>query len=141
MIKEVNKMTNKEHWKDKIVDLVIDGGLIAVINGKPALCKVTHCENCDIKRTEDTCYNELSYWANSEYVSERIQPEIKNCKVDDPILVSLDGFQFRKAHFKKYDESCDCVETFIDGKTSWSTYRDEPCQIWPYAKLSEESEE
>lgn len=88
MTKEVNKVTNKEYWKDEIVDLLIDdGGLIAVVNGKPALCEVKHCENCDIRSTEDSCYNELLYWLNSEYISEKIQPEVKNCKVDDPILV------------------------------------------------------
>lgn len=97
-------MTNKEHWKDKIVDLVIDGGLIAVINGKPALCKVTHCENCDIKRTEDSCYNELLYWLNSEYISEKIQPEVKNCKVDTPILVKSNaGDVWFERHFAKFE--------------------------------------
>lgn len=140
MTKEVNKVTNKEYWKDEIVDLVINGAQIDLVDKKPVLCKITSCNECDFHAVVD-CGSALINWANLEYVPEKIQREVKNCKVDDKVLVSHDGKKFYREHFKSYNKLINQVETFTDGQTSWSGYTKGMCVGWEYAKLPDEMEE
>ncbi len=49
-------------------------------------------------------------------------------KVDDPILVLFGGGRFRR-HFAGWDEY-GCIQTFQDGKTSWSSQEGEEPNSW-----------
>ncbi len=72
--------------------------------------------------------------AESEYEEPKIQPEVKNCKVDDKILVSLDGENWSRRHFAEYNNKYDRVFTYDSGGTSWTTVI---TVGWKYAKLPE----
>lgn len=80
------------------------------------------------------CEDRTREWAESEYEESKIQPEVKNCKVDDRILVSADGRGWVERHFAKYDKELDEVFAWADGKTSWTTVL---THDWKYAKLPE----
>lgn len=72
--------------------------------------------------------------AESEYEEPKIQPEVKNCKVDDRILVSHDGKDWHRMHFAEYDNEWDIVFAYDNGGTSWTTLS---TTGWKYAKLQE----
>lgn len=76
----------------------------------------------------------LKQWANQEYKESKIQPEVKDLKVDDKVLVSEDGKYWRKRHFHYYDPVTDAVYAFNNGGTSWSEGIFYP---WRCAKLPE----
>ena len=80
------------------------------------------------------CGKEIEEWAEAEYEETKIQPEVKNCKVDDKILVSNNGKDWISAHFAKYDNIRGVVLSYYNGCTSWTT---DMRTAWRYAKLPE----
>ena len=61
-------MTNKEFYKDELLDLFLQGERIALYHGKLMPCLSTKCENCDWSIQEDTdCDERLNEWLNKEY--------------------------------------------------------------------------
>lgn len=124
-------MKNKEKFAKEILDIACNGSSIAVDeNGKVVACENLPCIKCIFYG--GPCSDKVRKWAESEV--PRIQAEVKNCKVDDKILVSCDGKNWIKGHFAEYDNVHDKVLVYKDGGTSWST--DIPC-YWGYAKLPE----
>jgi len=69
-------MTNYEKYKEEIEELVINGNVLAIKNGKPVACHVTSCNTCDC-RTEGSCMAGRKKWLHSEYK----EPEIDWSKV------------------------------------------------------------
>ena len=59
-------MTNFEKWKDEIANISNANRSVAVVNGKPAICRTIDCKSCDFKGNVN-CYYELLKWAASEY--------------------------------------------------------------------------
>lgn len=41
-------MTNREKYKDFLIDLVLDGRSLAIVHGKPTGCDKVECEHCDL---------------------------------------------------------------------------------------------
>ena len=41
-------MTNREKYKDFLIDLVLDGRSLAIVHGKPTGCDKARCVNCDL---------------------------------------------------------------------------------------------
>lgn len=74
---------------------------------------------------------------NSEYKEPKIQEEIKNCKVDDKVMVSNDGEFWDKRYFSMYDEQNDKVYAYGIGLTSWTT---NISYEWKYARLPRKDE-
>lgn len=133
-------MTNKEYFKDKIVELAIRGNSIGVKNGIPMACNCIECYE-----RETNCYSKgykgLIEWSEKQYQPPKIQEEVKHLKTDDKVLVSSDGETWVKRHFAKYDDEFKEVLCFADGKTSWSVPTTTHHSTWEYAKLPEDEPE
>ena len=129
-------MLNKEKYRDKILEIVVDGGTVAFDKKKQTMtyCSYTHCTDCLF---EVDCVTERKKWMNSEYV----EPEVEWSKVpvDTPILVrDSEDEEWHKRYFNKYSNGTVCA--WSDGATSWSVrYEDDFCE-WDYAKLAEDVE-
>ena len=130
-------MTNKEKYGNKIIELAIDEGVLALKNGEPAPCAKIKCEDCDYGKS-DSCKGStrgFREWLNSEYVEPPV--DWSKVEVDTPILVrqTKDGEWLRR-HFAKYEGGI--VYTWKDSHTSWT----EDCMTgWKYAKLAETEDE
>ena len=131
-------MTNKEKYRNEIIELAVNAGMFALKNGKPAICKEIKCEECDFYEP-DSCgrstYN-FREWLNSEYVEPPI--DWSKVAVDTPILVrDSEEEAWRKRHFAKYENGM--VYTWSAGSTSWSAQRSNVVR-WEMAKLAESEE-
>lgn len=80
-------MTNKEKYGDKIIELAIDEGVLALKNGEPAPCAKIKCEDCDYGKSGSCGGSEYKFreWLNSEYVEPPV--DWSKVEVDTPILV------------------------------------------------------
>ena len=131
-------MTNKEKYGNKIIELAIDEGVLALKNGEPAPCAKIKCEDCDSGKS-DSCggstYN-FREWLNSEYVEPPV--DWSKVAVDTPILVrDSEKESWRKRYFAKYDNGI--VYAWENGATSWSAHRSKITD-WGMAKLAESEE-
>ena len=126
-------MKNKEKFAKEIIEIECTGQSIAVDEvGDIVACNSEQCERCIFSGMD--CGKEIQEWAEKEYEEPRIQPEVKNCKVDDKILVSNNGKDWISAHFAKYDNICGVVLSYYNGCTSWTT---DMRTAWRYVKLPE----
>ena len=119
-------MKNREKYADEIIDATIDGICPKMREIAGIIC---------IDKTEDDCKEcERKYaaWLEAEYVEPSI--DWRKVKVDTPILVSIDGEDWEKRHFAKYEDGT--VQAWHDGKTSFTTATS---LKWTYAKLVEEN--
>lgn len=132
-------MTNKEKYGDKIIELLIDGGLFALKNGEPALCEEIECRECDFCKSSDSCGGfayKFREWLNSEYVEPPV--DWSKVAVDTPILVrDSEEEAWRKRYFAKYENNT--VYAWENGATSWSADCSNTTD-WKIAKLAESEE-
>lgn len=133
-------MTNKEKYGDKIIELAIDEGVLALKNGEPAPCAKITCEDCDFyKPKSDSCERSkhtFLEWLNSEYVEPPV--DWSKVEVDTPILVKdYKADPWERRYFAKYENGI--VYTWLGGATSWSTSGtdDDYMADWKMAKLAE----
>ena len=133
-------MTNKERYGDKIIELLIDGGLFALKNGEPALCEEIECRECDFCESSDSCGGfayKFREWLNSEYVEPPV--DWSKVAVDTPILVrDFEGDEWGRRYFAKYENGI--VYAWCAGATSWSACRSINITDWKFAKLAESEE-
>lgn len=130
-------MKNKEKFAKEIIEIACSGDKIAMCDEKLTRCSAISCDACDFRSSVNggrNCNENTKEWAESEYEEPKIQPEVKNCKVDDRILVSNDRRVWVERHFAKYDAGLDKVFAWAEGKTSWTTVM---TYNWKYAKLPE----
>ena len=130
-------MTNKEKYGNKIIELAIDEGVLALKNGEPAPCAKIKCEDCDYGKSDSCGGSEYKFreWLNSEY---KPKTDWSKVAVDTPILVrDSEEEAWRKRHFAKYEN--ETVYAWIAGKTSWSSNRGNITN-WEMAKLAESEE-
>ena len=132
-------MTNKEKYGNKIIELAIDEGVLALKNGEPAPCAKIKCEDCDYGKS-DSCGGfayKFREWINSEYVEPPV--DWSKVAVDTPILVrDREKEAWRKRHFAKCEDNT--VYAWKLGRTSWSTLRSDGINAWKMAKLAESEE-
>ena len=129
-------MTNKEKYGNKIIELAIDEGVLALKNGEPAPCAKIKCEDCDYGKSDSCGGSEYKFreWLNSEYVDPPV--DWSKVAVDTPILVrDSEKETWRKRHFAKYEDNM--VYAWAGGATSWSAERS---IYWEMAKLAESEE-
>ena len=129
-------MTNKEKYGNKIIELAIDEGVLALKNGEPAPCAKIKCEDCDYGKSDSCGGSEYKFreWLNSEYVEPPI--DWSKVAVDTPILVrDSEKESWRKRYFAKYYNGI--VYAWGGGTTSWSAERS---TCWKMAKLAESEE-
>ena len=131
-------MTNKEKYGNKIIELAIDEGVLALKNGEPAPCAKIKCEDCDYGKSDSCGGSEYKFreWLNSEYVEPHV--DWTKVPVDTPILVrDSEKESWRKRHFAKYENGK--VYTWLGGATSWSVDSGDVTD-WKMAKLAESEE-
>ena len=129
-------MTNKEKYGNKIIELAIDEGALALKNGEPALCAKIKCEDCDFYEPYSYGGSEYKFreWLNSEYVEPPV--DWSKVAVDTPILVrDFVGCEWSRRYFAKYENGI--VYAWGGGTTSWSAERS---TCWKMAKLAESEE-
>ena len=131
-------MTNKEKYADKIIELAIDEGALALKNGEPAPCAKIKCEDCDYGKSDSCGGSEYKFreWLNSEYVEPPV--DWSKVAVDTPILVrDYKENEWIKRYFAKYENGI--VYAWENGTTSWSVYSNNITD-WKFAKLAESEE-
>ena len=129
-------MTNKEKYGNKIIELAIDEGVLALKNGEPAPCAKIKCEDCDYGKSDSCGGSEYKFreWLNSEYVDPPV--DWSKVAVDTPILVrDSEKEAWRRRYFAKYENGIVCA--WGGGTTSWSAERS---TCWKMAKLAESEE-
>ena len=129
-------MTNKEKYGNKIIELAIDEGVLALKNGEPALCAKIKCEDCDLHKSNSCKYDAYRFreWLNSEYVAPPV--DWSKVAVDTQILVrDSEEEAWRKRYFARYDNGI--VYAWGGGTTSWNAER---ITNWKMAKLAESEE-
>ena len=134
-------MTNKEKYGNKIIELAIDEGVLALKNGEPAPCAKIKCEDCDYGKSDSCGGSEYKFreWLNSEYVEPPV--DWNKVEVDTPILVKdYKSDTWERRYFAKYENGK--VYTWLGGATSWSTSGtdDDYMADWKMAKLAEGEE-
>ena len=133
-------MTNKEKYGNKIIELAIDEGVLALKNGEPAPCAKIKCEDCDYGKSDSCGGSEYKFreWLNSEYVEPPV--DWSKVAVDTPILVrNSEEDMWTKRYFAKYEN--ETVYAWSGGATSWSTPDvDKDIIDWEMAKLAESEE-
>ena len=132
-------MTNKEKYGNKIIELAIDEGVLALKNGEPAPCAKIKCEDCDYGKSDSCGGGEYKFreWLNSEYVEPPV--DWSKVAVDTPILVRDSREEaWRKRHFAKYEN--ETVYAWSAGSTSWSVSASGNMVVWEMAKLAESEE-
>ena len=127
-------MKNKEKFAKEILDIACSGDCIALANGKLVPCETIPCTYCYFSKNVISCKTRIKEWAESEYEELKIQPEVKNCKVDDRILVSDNGEKWFPVHYAGHNEQQELVFAWKNGCTSWSM---DEVTSWDYAKLPE----
>ena len=132
-------MTNKEKYGNKIIELAIDEGVLALKNGEPAPCAKIKCEDCDYGKSDSCGGSEYKFreWLNSEYVEPPV--DWSKVAVDTPILVrGYEEESWKKRHFAKYENGI--VYAWSAGSTSWSARMSNDITDWKFAKLAESEE-
>ena len=132
-------MTNKEKYGNKIIELAIDEGVLALKNGEPAPCAKIKCEDCDYGKSDSCGGSEYKFreWLNSEYVEPPV--DWSKVAVDTPILVrDSEEEAWRKRHFAKYENGI--VYAWGNGTTSWGAFSSVSLVNWKMAKLAESEE-
>lgn len=132
-------MTNKEFYKDKILELALDHKLFIVTNdGQVTSCSNNECRHCAFMKV-GRCDDHFMEWLEEEYVEPQV--DWSKVAVDTKILVKqYPNSEWKKRYFAKYEDGR--VYAFSYGSTSWSdddTEHDYVCD-WKYAKLYEEGE-
>lgn len=127
-------MTNFEKYQKELAKIAVETNMVGLSNGIPIDCSAWDCKACDWYDSGN-CNNKLVNWLNQEYTEPKIQPEVKDLKVDDKVLVSHDNYTWRKRYFCRYDSKENLVYAFDCGATSWTTNL---TTGWKYAKLPDE---
>lgn len=123
-------MLNKEKFAKEIIEIVVNGRCVSIVNGKPCSCCNTFCDNCDFRC--ETCTKEFKEWANSEY--KEIEIDWERVPVDTPVLVwNYDKKYKKKRYYAGRDETK--FMTFYFGATSWSCNSDEETTFWSNCEL------
>ena len=129
-------MTNKEKYGNKIIELAIDEGVLALKNGEPAPCAKIKCEDCDFYAPNlfKCSTRKFREWLNSEYVEPPV--DWSKVAVDTPILVKdVKSGEWNRGYFAMYENGT--VFTWYHGATSWSAEGESDIASWKFAKLAE----
>lgn len=124
-------MLNKEQFAKEIVEIATTEGGIGVINGKPCVCGMTSCNDCDFNL--HTCLEELKKWANSEY--KEIEIDWDKVPVDTPVLVwDYDDRCKKKRYYAGTNDTK--FMSFTGGATSWSSDSGKEITSWQNCELA-----
>lgn len=130
-------MTNREKFKEQLLDIACSGTRIAVKKNamEPVPCQDIPCADCYLRLKKGSmCEDACKEWCESEYKEPSI--DWSKVPVDTPILVRDSQYaEWLRRHFAKFEN--DAAYAWDDGKTSWSSLSDEVVD-WKYAKLADD---
>lgn len=134
-------MTNKEKFKDKMLDIAIEKfGFAVDSNGNVEDCNSLQCVDCKFYKDDGNhtvyCLGRFKEWLEEEYKELKIDPRLYNAPVDTKILVSNNGISWVKVHFCKIENGK--VFVFSYGRTSFTCDGEDDINVWIYGKLWEE---
>lgn len=109
-------MLNKEKFAKEIIEIATSGKTLGVADGKPCVCSIKNCNDCDFY--PGTCVDELEKWANSEY--KEIEIDWGRVPVDTPVLV-WDMFAENKRRRYYAGLKNGRHMAFNGGATNWSS--------------------
>lgn len=122
-------MLNKEKFAKEIIEIATSGKTLGVADGKPCVCSIKNCNDCDFY--PGTCVDELEKWANSEY--KEFEIDWYKVPVDTPVLVWAKN---ESNKLKRYYAGLKngYFVTFDNGATSWSF--DGKTTLWSNCELA-----
>lgn len=133
-------MTNREKYAEKILDIVCEGGSVAVDveTLRPVDCTKIRCRECKFEMNGIPCGSLRKQWCNAEYIEPPV--DWSKVPVDTLILVrNSENEPWRHRYFAKYENNR--VYAWCGGATSWSAENNYASTTdWDYGKLAEESE-
>lgn len=130
-------MTNREYYKEQILDIACSGKTIAFNKETNELVACEDCRDCDNCVFYESymgtdCTNKTQEWVNSEYVEPVDWTKVA---VDTKILVGhYENYEITPRYFAKYENGK--VYAWENGSTSWSS--EGRLLYWEYAKLYKE---
>lgn len=123
-------MKNRDRFKNELVEACIKGTFNVFFNER-----IRSVYDCEAYRnmTDDRIMLLTTLWLDEEYQ----EPEVdwSKVEVDTPILVSMNGQNWKRRHFAGYRNGT--VYAFKDGATSWTINLKTE---WPYVNLAEPQE-
>lgn len=102
------EVTNLEYYKDEILKDCMSN--LAVVKGKPKLCPITNCSDCDFKGSLIGCHKRVKDWLKQThkkptYKLTKFEKELLECYSDVysfKVFNSLNGMK-EKGYFKDVD--------------------------------------
>ena len=73
MLKRSERMTNKEYYKEQILDIACNGGSISIDKMTGELFECTEelkCEDCIFDIDIGSCEDQIKKWANTEHIEK-----------------------------------------------------------------------
>ena len=134
-------MTNKEKFKDKMLDIAIEKfGFAVDSHGNVEDCSSLKCVNCKFYKDEENhtvyCLGRFKEWLDEKYKEPKIDPRLYDAPIDAKILVTDNGKKWVRRHFCKIEG--DRVFAFNCGNTSFSSEGEYDITGWSYGELWEE---
>lgn len=133
-------MTNREKFKELILDIVCNGDSVAVDleEQKPVNCTEIRCIECKFDMDGISCGSLRKQWCNEEYTEPPV--DWSKVPVDTPILVrDHENEPWKHRYFARYENGW--VYAWGGGTTSWSAENDYANKTdWRHAKLAEDGE-
>lgn len=130
-------MTNREKYKEEILNIACTGSSIAVTKeGKVVACADMDCVDCEFFGSKLNCEEICIKWCESEYVEPPVEPPVdwSKVEVDTKVLVrDNEDNPWLKRYFAKCINGR--VYTWSNGKTSWN---ERWTDNWDYAKLADD---
>ena len=132
-------MTNKEKYREEILDLVISDACIGIDNetGELVACSARGgCTWCKFHDDPVSCTKLRGKWLNEEYIEPKV--DWSEVAIDTQILVSNNEVNWYRGYFAGFDGNF--VSAWKGGSTSWSAQFADYVSKWKYAKLAESEE-
>lgn len=133
-------MTNREHYKEQIIDICAKGMRPIIIADGLAGCSNHDCSGCSSWHKPQgfsgagfLCKAQVNF---SKWLEEGYEPAVdwSEVPVDTPILVKDErsSDKWFERHFAYYQDGK--VYAWKNGRTSYTAQQDPP-SVWQYAKL------
>ncbi len=135
-------MTNREHYREQIIDICAKGMRPIVNTDGLKGCSSRDCSGCSSWYKFGTGFLCRAQENFSKWLKEEYEPEVDWSKVpvDTPILVKDERSCNRwiKRHFAYYHDGE--VYAWKNGRTSYTSKQDPP-SVWQYAELYKQETE
>lgn len=128
-------MTNREKYAEQIIDMTLDGVLIAVDKkGKPCDCNAICCSDCILN--DERCRKCFKEWAEQEYIEPTV--DWSKVPVDTKVFIrDYDSQPWRPRYFAKFENGK--IYTWNDGRSSFTALEPRATSWWNQGKLAEET--